>query len=123
MDSCTHMFLAEMVHLSQKLLLAVRVGGQEVGGERESVGDDLVAGDEEDEGLAHHLIHSQRLGQESGLVLLGRVHCAFSGREDLPDHVKVLHTHGGGGVSGIQDHLEEISPPLRNKRRKSIFWP
>lgn len=67
----THVFLVETVHFCQKLLLAVRVGGQEVGGERECVGDDLVASDEEEEGLAHNFIHSQRLGQESGL---GRIH-------------------------------------------------
>lgn len=69
----THIFLAEMVHLSEELLLAVRVRGQEVGGEGEGVGDDLVASDEKEEGLAHDLVRSQRLGREPGLVFLGRI--------------------------------------------------
>lgn len=117
------MFLAETVHLFQKLLLALRVGGQEVGGERESVGDNLVASNEEDEGLAHHLIHTQRLGQGSGWVSPGSVCWAFGGRKDLTDDVKVLHAHGGGRMAHILDHLEEISPPLREERRKHTFGP
>lgn len=121
-DHCTHMFLIKTVHLSQKLLLAVRVGGQEVSGEREGVGDNLVASDEEDEGLAHDLIHSQRLGQGSGLVSLRRICCGFGGGKDLSDDVKVLHAHRGDRMSGIQDHLEKVSPPLRDERRKRTFW-
>lgn len=101
-DDCTHKFLIKAVHLCQKLLLAVRVGGQEVGGERERVGEDLVASNEEDEGLAHNLIHSQRLGQASGLVRVGGTRSAVGG-EDLSDHIKALHTHRGGRVSGVQD--------------------
>lgn len=53
---CTHMILHEEVHLFQKSLLAVRVGGQQVCDERECVSDDLMASDEEDEGLAHNFI-------------------------------------------------------------------
>ena len=107
------MFLAETVHLFQKLLLALRVGGQEVGGERESVGDDLVAGDKEDEGL----------GQGSGWVSPGRVCWAFGGRKDLTDDIKILHAYGGGRMAHILDHLEEISTPLREERRKHTFGP
>ena len=47
--ACTHIFLFEMVHLSQQLLLAVRVRGQQVGGKGEGAGDDLVASDEKEE--------------------------------------------------------------------------
>lgn len=121
MDNGTHIFLLKAVHLCQKLLLAVRVGGQEVGGKRERVGDDLIASDEEDEGLAHDLIQSQRLGQVSGLVWPGGTHGAVGGGEDLSDHVEAVHTQRGGQMSGIQDQLEEISPPLRDKRRKRPF--
>lgn len=55
---CTHMLLHEEVHLFQKPLLAVRVGGQQVCDEGERVRDDLVASNEEEEGLAHNFIHS-----------------------------------------------------------------
>lgn len=120
---CTHIFLIKAVHLCQKLLLAVRVGGQEVGGKRKRVGDDLVASDEEDEGLAHDLVHSQWLGQAAGLVWPGGTRSAVGGGEHLSDHIKAVHPHRGGGMSGIQDQLEEISPPLRDKRRKCRFWP
>lgn len=120
--TCTHIFLVKPVHLSQKPLLAVGVGGQEVGGEGESVGDDLVASDEKEEGLAHDLVHGQRLGRVTGLVFLRRIRRAFMG-EDLCDDVKALHAHGGGRMTGIQDHLEEVSPPLRDKRRNAHYGP
>lgn len=50
------MLLHEEVHLFQKLLLAVRVGCQQVGDEGKCVSDDLMASNEEEEGLAHNFI-------------------------------------------------------------------
>lgn len=43
--------------------------------------------------------------------------------EDLCDDVKALHAHGGGRMAGIQDHLEEVSPPLRDERRNAHYGP
>lgn len=68
---CTHMLYHEEVHLFQKPLLAVRVGGQQVCDEGECVRDDLVASNEEEEGLAHNFIHSERLRCGYRLAPLG----------------------------------------------------
>lgn len=118
--TCTHVPLLVKVHLFQKPLLAVGVGGQQVGGEGERAGDDLMASDEEEEGLAHNLVFSQRLGRGSGLVPWGKVHCALGRGQDFFDNVKVLYAHSVCGTSSIQHHLEEVSPPLRTREENTV---
>lgn len=117
---CTYVLPHEEVHLFQKPLLAVRVGGQQVCDEGQRVCDDLMARNEEEEGLAHNFIHSERLRCGGRMAPLGWFLCALRRGQGFWDHVKAFHAHRVHGVLGIQHHLQEVSPPLRRKEKGTL---
>lgn len=102
----THMFCRELIDLPKHLLLALGVGGQQVGGKGQRARGGLIASNQEQESLACYLILCQHL------LSLSRGSLVLCGSSSWAEHPWALGCQSR--ASGIQHPLQEIPAPLQN---------